>query len=392
MFQMKAKLTGNKKSGSEPHAIIDPTSGHLLVTNQEIKNATLAYCVDNLRSREPDPEAKEIVDMKTMVVEEIMKGNAKECLEIDKSDFELVCKKFKSKQTKSYDFLLKSGEKYQEIIFKLCKRMIKEETFPTLFQKTLLNMIWKQKGVAEVLKNNRFIHLKEHYMPRTVEALVVNKMKDDILSKSTVYQVGGQPGHSTDEHIFAIKSLVEMLVMQDRGMIFMLVDLVSFFDRENINDVIATLYELGVDKRALRLWFKLNEHTEIKVKTSSGMTDTAMVGNVIGQGTAGAALVSQLNLDRGLHTYFGGSSDEIYYGGVRCEYFAYQDDIGKPSAGVLEAQAANIKLTHMFQEKGLEAHPDKTCFIVFGSDNFKNKVNEELKSKPLKLGNFLVKQ
>ena len=74
-------------------------------------------------------------------------------------------------------------------------------------------MIWKQKGVAEVLKNNRFIHLKEHYMTRTGEAIVVNKMKDDILSKSTVYQVGGQPGHSTDEHIFAIKSLVEMLVM-----------------------------------------------------------------------------------------------------------------------------------------------------------------------------------
>ena len=77
---------------------------------------------------------------------------------------------------------------------------------------------------------------------------------------------------------------------------------------------------------------------------------------------------------------------------VRCEYFAFQDDIGKPSTGVMEAQVANIKLAHMFQEKGLETHPDKTCFIVFGSDNFKNKVNEELKSKPLKLGNFLVKQ
>ena len=67
----------------------------------------------------------------------------------------------------------------------------------------------------------------------------------------------------------------------------MLVDLVSFFDRENINDVIATLNGLGVNKKALRLWFKLNEQTEIKVKTSSGLTDTAMVGNVIGQGRLG---------------------------------------------------------------------------------------------------------
>ena len=57
------------------------------------------------------------------------------------------------------------------------------------------------------------------------------------------------------------------------------------------------------------------------------------MGDVIGRGTAGAALVSQLNIDHGLHNYSRGSADEVYYGGVRCEYFAYQDDIGKPSEG-----------------------------------------------------------
>ena len=113
-------------------------------------------------------------------------------------------KKFTTKQTKSYDFPLKSGENYQEAIFKFCKRMLEEEQFPIMFRKTLLYMIWKMKGPQEVLKNNRFIHLKEHYLPRTVEALVVNKMKDDILGKSTIYQVGGQPGHSIEEHLFSI--------------------------------------------------------------------------------------------------------------------------------------------------------------------------------------------
>ena len=53
-------------------------------------------------------------------------------------------------------------------------------------------------------------------------------MKDDILSKSTMYQVGGQPGHSTDEHLFAIKSMMELLEARDQGMIFTLVDLVAF--------------------------------------------------------------------------------------------------------------------------------------------------------------------
>ena len=122
------------------------------------------------------------------------------------------------------------------------------------------------------------------------------------------------------------------------------------------------------------------------------MTDSAVVGDVVGQGTAGAALVSQLNLDHGLHTYFEGSKDEMYYGGVRVEYFAYQDDIGKPSAGVNEAQAGNIKISQMFSDKGLEAHPDKTCFVVFGTTKYKEKIENQLETNPLYFGDFPVKK
>ena len=84
-------------------------------------------------------------------------------------------KKFKSKQTKSYDFLLKSAEEYQNVIFKVCRKIIMEEDFPVMFSKTILYMIWKLKGPQEILKNNRFIHMKEHYLPRTVESIVVNE-------------------------------------------------------------------------------------------------------------------------------------------------------------------------------------------------------------------------
>ena len=80
-----------------------------------------------------------------------------------------------------------------------------------------------------------------------------------------------------------------------------------------------------------------------------------MVGDVIGQGTAGAALVSQLNLDLGMKSCFSGSADELYYGNVSIEYVAYQDDIGKSCSGVLEAQAANI-LCPTYLKKGTSEH------------------------------------
>ena len=43
-----------------------------------------------------------------------------------------------------------------------------------------------------------------------------------------------------------------------------------------------------------------------------GMTESVTVGDCIGQGTAGAALVSQANLEKGLMEYFEDSKEEIY--------------------------------------------------------------------------------
>ena len=90
-------------------------------------------------------------------------------------------------------------------------------------------------------------------------------MKPCILEKSSMYQVGGQPGHSPEEHIFSIKSMWKMLESQDKGLIITLIDIVAFFDKENIYDVMQTLSDIGVNKKAARVQFKLNEKTEIFV-------------------------------------------------------------------------------------------------------------------------------
>ena len=120
-----------------------------------------------------------------------------------------------------------------------------------------------------------------------------------------------------------------------------------------------------------------------------GVTETSSVGDCIGQGTAGAALVSQVNLDLGLMDYFKDSNEEISYGGVRLQPMAYQDDIMRSSKDVLSTQVGNTKLAVMFEENGLEAHPDKTCFIVCGSRRFKEKVEHDLKRNPLMFDSFL---
>ena len=66
--------------------------------------------------------------------------------------------------------------------------------------------------------------------------------------------------------------------------------------------------------------------------------------------------------------------------------------MSRVSKSVSDARAGIVKLAAMLQDKGLEAHPDKTCFIVMGTKEFKPKVFRELKSAPFMFGDFQLKQ
>ena len=70
--------------------------------------------------------------------------------------------------------------------------------------------------------------------------------------------------------------------------------------------------QLNGNKKAARVWYKINKDTEVSVKTSCGETKVAQVGDCLGQGTAGAGLVSQANLDHGLNCYFKRSTEVMY--------------------------------------------------------------------------------
>ena len=174
--------------------------------------------------------------------------------------------------------------------------------------------------------------------------------------------------------------------------IFLTMHLVSFFDREDIYDCLETMEEMKVNKKAVRIWYLLNQSTRIKVKTPCGMTDTAEVGDCLGQGTAGAGLVSAANLDRGLQKFFNKSEKVMKYGHVRLQPICYQDDVGTLCADADMARDQAKQLSQMIKEKALEAHPDKTGYLILGSKKFKKKQESILKEKPIEFDKFNPEQ
>jgi hypothetical protein len=277
------------------------------VSIEQIKAVSLKYCKATLQNNPPHSgfnlgaEIKEELHRKRMKLTGGSFG-------IKKTTFDKVIKKFRMGNKRNYDFLVKAGETFQEISLSFCQRMFDDEVFPNSFKETVLHMLFKggKSGKKEILSDNRFIHTKL-WAPRLAEGLVVEGgIKEPLLRNSSRYQVGGQPGHRPEELLFAWKSVVARRRSQGKLIIGQFYDLTKFFDKEVMADTMDVLAKRNVDPKAYRLWAKLND-TNIQVRTGVGTSEKAYIGEVIGQGTIGGALVSQASLDDRIMGQFEGT-------------------------------------------------------------------------------------
>ena len=306
---------------------------------------------------------------------------------IKKESFEEVLMRIKKGKKKTYDFLVKGGEKFQSVVFDLCQRMIQEEKFPKSFDDTDLVQLYKGKGPRDILSNSRFIHTKK-WLPRTCESLIVTEMKDIIFESASKFQIGGQPKHRIQEHIFTIRSMIALYNYLDIPIIFQLYDLQKFFDKENLRDIMDILHEIGVDPKLYRTWFLLNQNTRIRVKTANGYTEWRNVGELLGQGSGGGAMASAANLDRGVDDYFKGSEDEAMYGTIRLQPLMFMDDLARITTSRNKAQAGNVKLDGLINTKQLTFHPDKTSFLLMGRGTKIEKMALDVENQPIQCGDF----
>ena len=239
VWEIRKRVMGGGKN-IEATAIIDPVTGKLVVSKHRIKQVSLAYCKATLANNQPDKEFREEILSKLIKVQTKLSDN-KEEFHINKETFDFIIKKFRRSNKKNYDFLVKSGKGFQAAVFKFCQVMFKEEDFPKQFSETTLHMIYKGgKGRREKLENNRFIHSKS-WFPRTAEACLVEEgMKQALVDGSSMYQIGGHPGHRAEELIFVLKSIIAKYVGAGKQIIIQSSDLSKFFDKEMIEDAILT--------------------------------------------------------------------------------------------------------------------------------------------------------
>ena len=391
IWELRKRIMGGKKATMEPTSIINPDNGKAAVTRREIKEVTLKYCMKTLENNKPEPEfEKEIEEKKTKVKEFLKKTDG--TFETNEKTFYEMISKFKKSGKKTYDFLTKAGKGFQGLVFKLIMKMFKTETFPKDFEINILHMIFKS-GRKEILSDNRFIFCKD-FWSRAAEGLVVEDgMKGPLISYSSIYQVGGQPGHRSEEMVFVFKSIVAKRRMEKKLIVAQGLDVSKFFDKEMIEDGVLVCQKRKVDPKAIRLWYKLNANTRIQVKTGVGLSEIGKVGAVIAQGTISGALVSQAVLDDAVSEEFPPAGKlQIEYGSVPMAPLLWMDDIQNSTPGLEEARLANVKFNKLLKRRGLALNKEKSIMIIIGSKKQKQEASEELSKHPMMCGDFVMQE
>ena len=212
------------------------------------------------------------------------------------------------------------------------------------------------------------------------EGLVVEDgLKYPLIQGSSIYQIGGQPGHRSEELLFVLKSVVARSREQGKMIILQSYDIAKFFDKEMIEDAVLTCKKRGADPKATRLWFKLNSNTTIRVRTGAGETRAGDVGAVVGQGMLGGALVSQAVLDEGVMEHLApGGELQMEYGDVPLAPLMWMDDVMNPAESLDKAREVNLKVNFLLKQRGLSLNKKKSACIIVGSQKTERKWNQNL--------------
>ena len=223
--------------------------------------------------------------------------------------------------------------------------------------------------------------------------MVEGGLKGPLLDGSSIYQIGGQPGHRSEELLFVMKSLVAKYRKQGKKVVLQLYDISKFFDKEMMEDAVLTCVKRKADPKAIRLWVKLNTNTKIQVRTGVGMSQFGNVGAVVGQGMLGGALVSQAVLDDAVTENFPPWGElQMEYGVVPLAPLIWMDDILNGTEGLDQARKSNKKIDFLLKQRGLSLNKDKSVCIVIGSKTQKKSSSEELRKKPLMCGSIETKE
>ena len=148
---------------------------------------------------------------------------------------------------------------------------------------------------------------------------------------------------------------------------------------------------MPLDNKSYRLCFLMNEETRISVKTSVGDSEERNLLDSIGQGTAGAALVSSLNIGCAIEKIFK-YKYTTRIGNLKLNSLIFQDDISKMNDNIDQARKVCQKFDEILKKKLLSVNHGKSKYVLIGNRRFRKSIAKKNAKKPIKMRGVTIEE
>ena len=152
-------------------------------------------------------------------------------------------------------------------------------------------------------------------------------------------------------------------------------DIEKCFDTLWLQECINDMFETGFNNDKLPLLFHENQHANIAVKTSAGMSNRVSISNIIMQGTVFGSLCCTTSIDKlGKHVYEHGELLYKYKQKVDIPCLGMVDDILAIQKCSTNTTKINAVINAFVEAKKLKLSKDK-CHKIHVQKNSKYKEN-----------------
>ena len=170
-----------------------------------------------------------------------------------------------------WKYMGKMGIKF---LTRLFNRLLVGEQMPEEWRRSVMILIYKNKGDAQCCENYRGITLVSHTM--TVwERIIETRLRDRVEISKQQYEF--MPGKETTDAMFALRMLMEKYREGQRELHFVFVDLEKAYDRIPREELWYCMRKSGIMEKYVQLVQHMYEGSETVVRCVVGTTESFKV-------------------------------------------------------------------------------------------------------------------
>ena len=167
------------------------------------------------------------------------------------------------------EMVKRPGEPMTKLIHGMICKIWEEEQIPDSWNKGNVTCIYKGKGDKEKLINQRGITTSSTY------GSIMETLLDKRIERVVPYtqaQGGGVRGTSTCDHLFLLKTIIDIANKDKRQLYLTFYDVSKAYDNVDNADMLSIMWEKGLKGKVWRILMNLNSDLKASIKTKHGQT------------------------------------------------------------------------------------------------------------------------